>query len=64
MALDVSPDRKVMYVHVMYIDTPTPHAEIKDGFERRVLQVLADRSTHMLDFTSALTLTMLRWRLP
>lgn len=41
VALDVSPDRKVMYVHVMYIDTPeAARDEIKDGFERRVLEVL------------------------
>jgi multicomponent Na+:H+ antiporter subunit E len=41
VALDVSADRKVMYVHVMYIDTPeAARAEIKNGFERRVLQVL------------------------
>ncbi len=41
VALDVSPDRAVMYVHVMYIDTPdAARAEIKNGFERRVLEVL------------------------
>jgi multicomponent Na+:H+ antiporter subunit E len=41
VALDVSPDRKVMYVHVMYIDTPdAARSEIKNGFERRVLEVL------------------------
>jgi multicomponent Na+:H+ antiporter subunit E len=41
VALDVSPDRKVMYVHVMYIDTPeAARDEIKNGFERRVLDVL------------------------
>jgi multicomponent Na+:H+ antiporter subunit E len=41
VALDVSPDRTVMYVHVMYIDTPDrARQEIKTGFERRVLDVL------------------------
>jgi len=41
VALDVSPDRKTLYVHVMYIDTPdTARDEIKNGFERRVLGVL------------------------
>lgn len=41
VALDVSPDRKVMYVHVMYIRTPEgARDEIKQGFERRVLEVL------------------------
>jgi multicomponent Na+:H+ antiporter subunit E len=43
VALDVSDDRKVMYVHVMYIRTPDEaRAEIKDGFERRVRQLLGD----------------------
>lgn len=41
VALDVSPDRKTMYVHVMYIETPeAARAEIKNGYERRVLEVL------------------------
>ena len=41
VALDVSPDRGVMYVHVMYIRTPeAARAEIKDGFERRVVDLL------------------------
>lgn len=41
VALDVSPDRRVMYVHVMYIDTPdAARDEIKHGFERRVRQLL------------------------
>ena len=40
VALDVSDDRRVMYVHVMYMTSPeTARAEIKDGFERRVLQL-------------------------
>jgi multicomponent Na+:H+ antiporter subunit E len=41
VALDVSPDRKTLYVHVMYMDTPdSAREEIKNGFERRVLGVL------------------------
>ena len=41
VALDVSPDRKVLYVHVMYMTTPeAARDEIKSGFERRVLEVL------------------------
>lgn len=41
VALDVSADRKTLYVHVMYMDTPdTARDEIKQGFERRVLGVL------------------------
>jgi multicomponent Na+:H+ antiporter subunit E len=41
VALDVSDDRSVMYVHVMYMDSPeTARADIKNGFERRVRQLL------------------------
>ena len=41
VALDVSDDRRVMFVHVMYIETPdAARAEIKQVFERRVLQLL------------------------
>jgi multicomponent Na+:H+ antiporter subunit E len=43
VALDVSPDRTILYVHVMYMDTPdAARDEIKKGFERRVLEVLAE----------------------
>jgi multicomponent Na+:H+ antiporter subunit E len=41
VALDVSDDRTVMYVHVMYMQSPDEaRAEIKRGFERRVMQLL------------------------
>jgi multicomponent Na+:H+ antiporter subunit E len=41
VALDVSPDRRTLYVHVMYMDSPdAARDEIKQGFERRVLDVL------------------------
>lgn len=41
VALDVSPDRSVLYVHVMYLTTAdAARDEIKSGFERRVLGVL------------------------
>ena len=41
VALDVSPDRKTLYVHVMYMKTPdAARQDIKKGFERRVLGVL------------------------
>jgi multicomponent Na+:H+ antiporter subunit E len=41
VALDISPDRKTLYVHSMYVDsTEAARAEIKDGYERRVLQLL------------------------
>jgi multicomponent Na+:H+ antiporter subunit E len=40
VALDVSDDRNVMYVHVMYISSPEDaRAEIKQGFERRILRL-------------------------
>jgi multicomponent Na+:H+ antiporter subunit E len=42
VALDVSEDRKVMYVHVMYMaSADAARADIKTGFERRVLQLLS-----------------------
>jgi multicomponent Na+:H+ antiporter subunit E len=41
VALDVSPDRKTLYVHVMYMTSPdAARDDIKQGFERRVLGVL------------------------
>jgi multicomponent Na+:H+ antiporter subunit E len=41
VALDVSSDRKTLYVHVMYMSTPdAARDDIKNGFERRVLGVL------------------------
>jgi multicomponent Na+:H+ antiporter subunit E len=47
VALDVSADRRVMYVHVMHVRTPdAARAEIKEGFERRVLELLGDPRTH------------------
>lgn len=39
VALDVSPDRKTLYVHSMYVETAADaRAEIKDGYERRILR--------------------------
>lgn len=41
LSLDVSPDRSTLYVHAMFVDDPEAlRAEIKDGFERRVLELL------------------------
>lgn len=41
IALDVSSDRQTLYVHVMNLDDPDKaRRQIKDGFERRVLEVL------------------------
>ena len=41
VALDVSHDRRLLYVHVMYVTDPdAARTEITDGFERRVLQLM------------------------
>lgn len=41
LALDVSADRKTMYIHMMYIRDPEiDKKRIKDGFERRLLELL------------------------
>jgi multicomponent Na+:H+ antiporter subunit E len=41
LSLDVSDDRGTLYVHAMFVDDPEAlRREIKDGFERRVLELL------------------------
>ena len=41
LSLDVSEDRKTLYIHAMRVEDPdTFRKEIKDGFERRVLELL------------------------
>jgi multicomponent Na+:H+ antiporter subunit E len=41
LVLDVADDRSALYVHIMHLTTPEAvRAEIKTGFERRVLEVL------------------------
>lgn len=41
LSLDVSDDRRTLYVHAMFVDDPDElRREIKDGFERRVLELL------------------------
>jgi multicomponent Na+:H+ antiporter subunit E len=43
LSLDVSSDRRMLYIHVMYIDNDDleeVRRKIKAGFERRVLEVL------------------------
>ena len=41
LSLDVSEDRRTLYVHSMFVDEPDDlRREIKDGFERRVLELL------------------------
>jgi multicomponent Na+:H+ antiporter subunit E len=39
ISLDISGDRSVLYLHVMYIEEPEAvRREIKEGFERRILE--------------------------
>jgi multicomponent Na+:H+ antiporter subunit E len=41
LSLDVSEDRKVLYVHTMYVGDKDKFIEgIKSGFERRLLKLL------------------------
>lgn len=42
LSLELSADRHTLYVHIMYIDTDAENArrEIKEGLERRVLELL------------------------
>lgn len=41
LSLDVSADRKQMYIHAMYVESAEQtRREIKEGFERRVLELL------------------------
>jgi multicomponent Na+:H+ antiporter subunit E len=43
LSLDLSPDRRTLYVHTMYIDhddVDLARRQIKEGIERRVLEVL------------------------
>jgi len=40
LSLDVSSDRRVLYIHVMYIDDLEQlQKDIKDGFEKKILEV-------------------------
>jgi multicomponent Na+:H+ antiporter subunit E len=39
LTIDVSEDKRQMFVHFMHVDNPTEAVqEIKDGFERRILE--------------------------
>lgn len=41
LSLDVSPDRKILYVHAMYVnDVEEARRELKEVMERRVLELL------------------------
>lgn len=43
VTVDISDDRRTLYVHVMHMETvEAARREIKDGFERRVLQLFRD----------------------
>ena len=40
LSLDISPDRKTIYVHAMYVDDiDQVKKEIKEGFEKRILEM-------------------------
>ena len=42
VTVDLSDDRRTLYVHVMHMDSPeASRREIKDGFERRVRRLFA-----------------------
>lgn len=41
LSLDVSSDRTVLYVHTLFVDDPDQlRREIKDGYERRVIELV------------------------
>ncbi len=41
LSLDISEDRKTLYIHAMYVENPDDlRKEIKDGLERRLLELL------------------------
>ena len=41
LSVDVSDDRKTLYIHAMFIDSPDAvRTEIKDGLEKRLLEVM------------------------
>ncbi len=41
LSLDVSKDRKILYIHTLYLDDAEKfRAEIKNGMEKRLLEVL------------------------
>lgn len=40
LSLEISPDRKTIYVHAMYVDdVDAAKKEIKDAFEKRILEM-------------------------
>jgi len=42
LSIDVSDDRRILYIHAMFVDDPeTFRREIKRGFERRVMELMS-----------------------
>jgi multicomponent Na+:H+ antiporter subunit E len=42
LTLDISDDRTTLFVHFMHVDDPEEmRREIKDGFEKRILEIFA-----------------------
>lgn len=47
LSIDISADRKTLYVHAMYLDNNSVEKvsdDIKQGFERRILMITRNRS--------------------
>jgi multicomponent Na+:H+ antiporter subunit E len=41
LSIDTSDDKKVLYVHAMYMDDPQKYKEeLKTGLERKLLEIL------------------------
>lgn len=41
LSLDVSPDRKILYIHAMFAENPEAiRRDIRDGLERRLLELM------------------------
>lgn len=41
LAVEVSEDRRTLYLHVLYVDDPEAiRREVKEGFERRILELM------------------------
>ncbi|MEL7675355.1 MAG: Na+/H+ antiporter subunit E, partial [Chloroflexota bacterium] len=46
LTLDISDDRRIMYVHAMHVeDVEQYRQEIKQGFERRIGELFGDRES-------------------
>jgi multicomponent Na+:H+ antiporter subunit E len=50
LILDISTDRRVLYIHALHAETPESlQRDIKDGLERRLLDVLRDRPAEAVE---------------